>query len=84
MFGYQGRPSWLLVLVYEDYRTGPFTASLVTSSGVTVPLPSFDVGRARESWGGAIPIDLRDVRIVRLEGTDGVVYQGTLPAGPTE
>lgn len=84
VFGYQGRPSWLLVLVYEDYRTGPFTASLVTSSGVTVPLPSFDVGRARESWGGAIPIDLRDVRIVRLEGTDGVVYQGTLPAGPTE
>lgn len=82
VFGYEGKPSWLFVLVYEPYRSGRLSASLVTMSGATVPLQEFEANRAHEGWGGAIPIDLSDVRLVRLVDASGAVYEGTLPPGP--
>jgi hypothetical protein len=77
VFGYQGRPSWLLVVVYRDFRDESFSAEIVTATGRRVALPSLDVENG--SWGGAIAVPLRDVALVRLTKDDGAVLEARLP-----
>jgi hypothetical protein len=84
VFGYQGRPSWLFVVVYEPFRQTALTGSLTTTGGETVPLGAVDLDQERASWGGEIPIDLREVELVRLVDQSGNVYQARIPAGPDE
>ena len=77
VFGYQGRPSWLLVVVYRAFRDGSFTAEVVTPTGRRVALPALNVENG--SWGGAIAIPLREVALVRLTRDDGTVLEARLP-----
>jgi hypothetical protein len=77
VFGYQGRPSWLLVVVYREFRDGSLDAAIVTSTGRRVPVLALDVDNG--SWGGPIPIPLREVALVRLSGDDGTVLEARLP-----
>ena len=76
VFGYQGRPSWLLVVVYREFRDGSLAAEIVTSAGRRGALPALDV--ANGSWGGSIAIPLREVALVRLSG-NGTVLEARLP-----
>lgn len=82
VFGYQGRPSWLFVVVYRPHRLTPLSGTLVTRDGTTIELGELDLTRDRATWGGEIPVDLRDVDLVRLVGRDGRVYEARIPAGP--
>ena len=66
-FGYEGRPSWLLLTVDVEHRDDVEKAELVTRDGRTVPLHSLELDR-RGTWGGAIPVKLYDVASVRLLG----------------
>ena len=77
VFGYQGTPSWLLVVVYRDFRVASFDAEIVTVTGRRVALPALDVENG--SWGGSIGIPLRDVAVVRLSRDDGAVFEARLP-----
>jgi hypothetical protein len=77
VFGYQGRPSWLLVVVYREFRDAPLSAEIVTPTGGRVSLPALDVENG--SWGGAIALPLRQVALVRLSGDDGTVLEARLP-----
>jgi Putative zinc-finger len=78
VFGYEGKPSWLLVTVYRDHRDSVSTGELVTRDRRTIPLPSLELDR-RGSWGGAIPVNLSDVASVRLLGDrPGEVLQAPL------
>jgi Putative zinc-finger len=71
VFGYQGSPSWLLVIVDPAERPGLRTAVLVMADGARVPLPSFALDPADGSWGGAIPVAIDDVSVIRLLPADG-------------
>lgn len=84
VFGYQGRPSWLFVVVYAPFRQGPLTGMLTTTDGRTINLGALGVSRQRASWGGGIPIDLREVELVRLVSREGDVYQARIPGKPGE
>jgi Putative zinc-finger len=84
VFGYQGEPSWLFVVVYSPFRETALTGSLTTTGGDTVPLDSLDLSAERATWGGQITIDLRDVELVRLVDQRGNVYQARIPGGPGE
>jgi hypothetical protein len=77
VFGYQGRPSWLLVVVYRDFREASLSAELVTPMGRRVAIPALDVENG--SWGGAIALPLRQVALVRLSRDDGTVLEALLP-----
>lgn len=55
----------------------PSVAEIVTPTGRRVALPALDVDNG--SWGGAIPIPLREVALVRLSGDDGTVLEARLP-----
>jgi Putative zinc-finger len=84
VFGYQGRPSWLFVVVYEPFRQTALTGSLTTTGGDTVPLGAVELDQERASWGGEIPVDLREVEQVRLVDERGNIYQARIPPGPDE
>ena len=66
-FGYQGRPSWMLVTVDAGHRNQVASAELVTRDRRTIPLPGFELG-PDGSWGGAIPVNLYEVASIRLLG----------------
>lgn len=65
-FGYQGSPSWVMVTVDPAYRDQVTTCQLVTKDGRRVPLTWS--GLHNGSWGGSIPVDLYDVKSIRLLG----------------
>jgi hypothetical protein len=71
VFGYQGSPSWLLVVVDPDQRAGVGAAELVLADGGRVPLDSFDLDRANGGWGGVLPVALDDVSVLRLLPGEG-------------
>lgn len=72
VFGYQGSPSWTLVVIDSSAApvpTGSYRLQLVTDSGRRVPFETIAIDSAgRGSEGGAIPIDFRDVAEVRMLG----------------
>ena len=65
-FGYEGSPSWLLVVVDAEYRGRVRGAELVLNDGKRIPLRSFSLDPGSGSWGMALPVDLGDVSVVRL------------------
>jgi hypothetical protein len=70
VFGYQGMPSWIFVIVERPYRSGEDGCDLLMVSGRRVPLPSLQIDPASGSAGTVLPVDLHDVATVRLT-TDG-------------
>jgi hypothetical protein len=70
VFSYQGYPSWLLITVDPSHRAGLGAAKLVMEDGAQVPLRWFHLDGTGSS-GGGIPVDPRDVSVVRLLPADG-------------
>jgi hypothetical protein len=71
VFGYEGSPSWLLVIVDPPKRGGVQGAELVKDDGSRISLPSFALDPTSGSWGGAIPVPLDQVSVVRLLADEG-------------
>jgi hypothetical protein len=82
VFGYQGHPSWLFLVVYGPYRQVALTGSLTTTDRNVIPLGRLELDAERSSWGGEIPIDLREVELVRLVDDTGGVYEAEIPPDP--
>jgi hypothetical protein len=66
VFGYQGSPSWLFVIVDPAHRNGIERAEIVTDDGDRVPLRPFALDGATGSWGRALPVELNSIAVVRL------------------
>jgi hypothetical protein len=82
VFGYQGDPSWLFVVVDPPHRVGISGGELVTERGRTIPLRSLELDPRKGSWGAAIPINLYDVRSIRLIGERPAdALEATIPHG---
>lgn len=67
-FGYEGSPSWVLVIVDPAHRAQVARGELITADGRSAPLRSLRLDRRTGSWGGAIPVDLHRVNSIRLIG----------------
>ena len=65
-FAYQGSPSWMLVVVDPAHRAAVTGAELVTVDGDRIRLRSFALDPANGSWGGALPVDLHEVAVIRV------------------
>jgi hypothetical protein len=73
VFGYQGNPSWLLLVAKRALPPAGYRIWLVTKSGRRISVGVMGVrplgrGEAQGSWGGTIPVDLSSVASVELEG----------------
>lgn len=67
VFAYEGAPSWVFVSApLEEERQ--FQVRLVTRDGEIVELGDVFLGGQNAGWGRAIPVDLAQVRELRLVG----------------
>jgi hypothetical protein len=70
IFSYEGSPSWVHIDVDPGHRAGLTSAELVTDDGSQVPLRWFHLDAAGGS-GGSIPVDPKQVSVLRLSGAPG-------------
>jgi Putative zinc-finger len=66
-FAYQGKPSWVFVVVDRAHRHQAATGEVVTRDGRSIRLRGFHL-RADGTWGGGIPVDVHEVASIRLLG----------------
>jgi len=77
VFGYDGRPSWVLVVVQDASGSGRWRVELGTRSAGRITLGTFEVRRGRGSFGRALPVALDEVTrvsVVELGGGERLVW----------
>jgi hypothetical protein len=71
VFGYQGRPSWVMVTMEPSTRTeGRFQVQVVTRNGRYLPVGDAVIGGAERAWGAELPVDLSVVHELQFVGSD--------------
>ena len=81
VFGYEGEPSWLFVVVARA-DAGRYRVELVTRRGVTHRLGALRVNEGRASFGAILPVRLFDIARVRLVGRGANVLTAEAPPLP--
>jgi hypothetical protein len=79
VFGYQGSPPWIFLVVPAQGRKEYYEVTVETRSGQRVHVGGVEVTSGGGSWGKAIPVDLRDIAQLRLEGEDGHALEARFP-----
>lgn len=71
VFGYQGRPSWVMLTMEPSTHTdGRFRVQVVTRDGRYLPVGDAVIGRVERTWGAELPVDLSVVHELRFIGSD--------------
>ena len=66
VYGYQGRASWVLALIYDGVEDGTYRVELVAREGRKLPLGELEIAGGRGSTGAAIPVNYEQLTEVRL------------------
>lgn len=80
VFGYQGTPSWIFMLIPPQDETRTYRITLETRGGGHLDLGKVEVGSEGGSWGKAIPVDLGEAAGLWLEDADGHALEARFPA----
>jgi Putative zinc-finger len=81
VFGYQGRPSWLMVTLQPAAGGGRYQVQAVTRDGRYLALGEAVLGGGQGAWGAQLPVDLPALRELRLLAPDGhAAYTATFDA----
>jgi hypothetical protein len=71
VFGYQGRPSWvMLTMEPSTHADGRFQVQVVTRDGSYLPVGDAVIGGTERTWGAELPVDLSVVHELRFIGSD--------------
>ena len=79
VFGYQGSPSWLFVIVPGEERPNTYVVTLETRSGERLALGSVSVDADGGSLGRTIPVDLGDIARLRMEDASDHALEAQWP-----
>lgn len=71
VFGYEGTPPWVFVVVTSGAGPGTYAVELETRQGEVVSLGSFEVVDGEGSFGTTLPVELFDVSVLRVEERGG-------------
>jgi Putative zinc-finger len=85
VFGYQGRPSWVMVTLQPPPPAERrFRVQVLTRDGRYLAAGDAVLGGASRVWGGQLPVDLSAVHELRFVGSDGrLAFAATFDeAGP--
>jgi hypothetical protein len=66
VYGYQGRASWLIAVVYDGLDDGHYRVQLVGRDGERMPLRPLEIEGGRGSVGAVTPIPFDDVAAIRV------------------
>ena len=73
VYGYQGRTSWVLAVIYDGVADGRYRLEVVTDDGRRLPLRALDVAGGHGSAGGATAVsydELSEVRVLDPAGRE--------------
>ena len=72
VFGYQGKPSWMVVTVQPSTPdSGPLWVEARTRDGRYLALGTAVLGGGNRAWGGQVPVDIAQVQALRFLRADG-------------
>jgi len=71
LYGYQGRASWVLAVVYDGVRDGVYRLTAVTSDGRRVPVRDLQVSHGRGSEGAVLTVPYDEVSELQLLAPGG-------------
>lgn len=71
VYGYQGRASWVLGIVYAGVPDADYELQVVTRSGQRMPLRQLSVVDGHGSAGGVTRVDYDRIAEIRLLAADG-------------
>jgi Putative zinc-finger len=71
VFAYQGKPSWVFVVVQYPPATGSYQVHLVTRDGLDRIIGDVGVTGGVGTWGTAIDADVAQIARIRLTGGAG-------------
>ena len=81
MFGYQGRPPWLLVTLQPAAGGERYQVQAITRDGRSLALGEAVLRGDQGAWGVQLPVELSAVRELRLLAPDGrTAYTATFDA----
>jgi hypothetical protein len=66
VYGYQGRASWVLVVLYDGVDDGSYEVELVTEDGRNVPFRELEIEEGNGSIGAVTPVDYHELAEVRV------------------
>lgn len=66
VYGYQGRSSWALAVIYDGLPDGDYRIQLITANGRRLPLRALRVTDGRGSQGAVTPVDYDRLTELRL------------------
>jgi hypothetical protein len=66
VYGYQGRTSWVLAVIYDGVASGRYQLEVVTDDGRKLPLRPIEVAAGHGSAGGATTVAYDDLSELRL------------------
>jgi hypothetical protein len=70
VFAYQGKPSWVFVVVRYGATGGPYQVHLITQDGRDQLIGEIGVTGGKCSWGATIDVDVAQIAEVRLSGAE--------------
>ncbi|HLM30087.1 MAG TPA: hypothetical protein VK326_00325 [Solirubrobacterales bacterium] len=70
-YGYQGRTSWVVAIVYAGVPAGDYRLEAITGDGRTVRIRELSVRGGHGSAGGALPVPYDDLAALRLVDRGG-------------
>lgn len=66
VYGYEGRASWVLVVLYDGVEDGTYEVELVTDDGRNVPFRELEIEDGNGSIGAVTPVDYHELAEVRV------------------
>ena len=66
VYGYQGRTSWVMVVVYDGVEAGRYEIEAVRAGGERLPLTELEVRDGSGSAGRALPVAYDELAGIRL------------------
>jgi hypothetical protein len=71
VFGYQGSPSWIFIVVSDAARAGVYRIVATTEEGDRHKLGDMNVSEGSGSWGSVVPVDYHDLEVLSLARRGG-------------
>jgi hypothetical protein len=70
-YGYQGRTSWVLAVIYDGVADGRYELEAVTGDGGRLPVRSLEISGGHGSAGGATAVGFEELSELRLLDSAG-------------
>lgn len=78
LFAYEGDPAWVFFIFDVPVEAGRYEAQIETKAGEIRSLGTAEIDAGDVTWGRDIPVELREVRSVRMiDDGDDVVVEAT-------